>query len=101
MNRAIFYIGLGAPGVRLAHISVAAALEFGSYTLTQGEGAWRDDTGAIVREPCAVLDVYTPRGRIACREFAARLARELGEQCVGLRFESGAGMDYVQAQAAV
>jgi hypothetical protein len=66
----------------------------GGFTATQATGGWIDDTGLLIVEPVTVFDCHVaepfaeaslPRGSFHI--LAARIARELHQDCVYLEID--------------
>lgn len=78
-----------------AHVTMQRSLldTFGGYTLTQGLGAWKDESGTLVKDQVMIYDIACDENRDRVYdqlfEIAMKAGRALGQKAVYIRYPAG------------
>lgn len=91
-NRIRFYCGIGldresriVSGAAIASAKDYATSRFAGVTFTQGQGAWRDESGQLVAEDCLIIETIVGDEAAApgyVKETAIGLRERLHQSCV-------------------
>ena len=81
-----------ALAVLLERLEEQLTLLYGGVTIHSAKGRYMCDNGNMVSEPVHIVTVAIPNGDLAentLRQFAARFARDAGQETVYLRLPDG------------
>jgi len=78
---------------------------FGGATAMEAKGAYRLESGVLVKEPIVLVYTFTDEEGLAkhretVEEFAKRIAIEMVQECVSVEFEGELYFIYPEAKAA-